>query len=234
MKTAIAYLLSIGSLFIAEPIIGLLFFPLLAYLKRINAELLYWLEGIISTIVSCFAVVLLSTVIFGWLSVEYSLLPIIVMLVLSTINNFSRLARSKGTDRFPMEFSYTIGGTVGFILGALYFIYAVPLKIIISIAAVPVVILLYCLSTSRQKSFPFWKLVSEIPDKAYEWFQNDSCWIIYDPPSGKNEVPDINEYNGGFFLYVPSLNRKITVYGNIDLIEESEKRFIEQYSGGMN
>ena len=130
MKTAIAYLLSIGGLFIAEPIIGFLFFPLLAYLKRINAELLYWLEGIISTIVSCFAVVFLSTGIFGFLSVEYSLLPIIVMFALSTINNFSRLARFKRTDHFPMELSYTIGGTVGYILGALYFIYAVPFKII--------------------------------------------------------------------------------------------------------
>ena len=234
MKTAIAYLLSIGGLFIAEPIIGFLFFPLLAYLKRINAELLYWLEGIISTIVTCFAVVFLSTAIFGWLSVKYSLLPIIVMLALSTINNFSRLARFKGTDHFPMELSYTIGGTVGYILGALYFIYAVPLKIIVSIAAVPVVILLYCLLTSRQKSFPFWKLASEIPDQAYEWFLNDPCWVIYDPPSGKNEEPDRNEYNGGFYLYVPSLGRKITVYGKFDLIEESEKRFIDRYSDDMN
>ena len=234
MKTAIAYLLSIGCIFIAEPIIGFLFFPLLAYLRRIDAELLYWLGGIISTIVSCFAVVFLSTVIFDWLSVEYSILPIIVMLALSTINNFSRLARFKGTDRFPMELSYTIGGTVGYILGALYFIYVVPLKIIVSIAAVPVVILLYCLLTSRQKSFPFWKLASKIPDQAYEWFLNDPCWIIYDPPSGKNEKPDRNEYNGGFFLSVPSLGRKIKVYGKFDLIEESEKRFIDQHSDDIN
>lgn len=234
MKTALAYIFSLGGLFIAEPIIGFLFFPLLAYLKRIDAELLYWLEGIISTIVSCFAVVFLSTLIFDWLSVEYSLLPIIVMLILSTINNLSRLARFKGSDQFFMELSYTIGGSIGFILGTLYFIYNVPLKIIGSIAAVPVFILLYCLSTSRQKSFPFWKLVSEIPDQAYEWFLNEPCWVIYDPPSGKNEVPDKNEYSGGFFLYVPSIGRKITVYGKFNSIEESEKRFISQYSDATN
>ncbi|MDA2935572.1 hypothetical protein MYX82_14740 [Acidobacteria bacterium AH-259-D05] len=103
MKTAIAYLLSIGGSLVVEPVVGFLFFPLLAYLKRIDAELLYWLEGVISTIVSCFAVVFLSTLIFDWLSVQYSLLPILVMLSLSSVNNFVRLALFKGTDRFPME-----------------------------------------------------------------------------------------------------------------------------------
>ncbi len=234
MKTAIAYILAIGGLFVAEPIIGFLFLPLMLYLKRIDAGLLSWLGGIISTMVSCFAVVFVSTVIFGWLSVGYSLLPIILMLALSTINNFSRLSRFKGTYPFPMELSYTIGGTVGYILGALYFIYVVPFKIIISIAVVPVVILLYCLLTSRQKSFPFWKLAAQIPDQAYEWFLNDPCWVIYDPLSGKNEKPDRKEYNGPFFLYTPSLGRKIEVYGKFDLIEKSEKRFIDRYADNMN
>jgi hypothetical protein len=230
MKTALAYLLSIGGLFIVGPIIEFFFLPLLAYIKRINTELLFWLEGIVSTIASCFAVVFLSKVIFGWLSVEFSLLPIIVMLGLSTTNNINRLARFRGTDGFALEFCYTIGGTVGYILGALYFIYFVPLKIIVIIAAVPVTILIYCLLTTRRRSFPFWKLASEIPDLAYEWFQNDPCWVIYDPTTGRNKLPDRKDYSGSYFLYVPSLGRKIQVYGNFNLIEESQKRFLDRYS----
>lgn len=234
MKTVFAYLLSITGLFVMEPI-GLLFFSLLvAYLKKFDAMLLFWLVGIIATIVSYFTVVFLSTVVFDWLSVEYSLLPIVVMLVLSSMRNIGRLARLRGTRRFPMEMSYSIGGTVGFALGAMYFVYAVPLKIVASVAATPMVVLLCCLLTTRTKSFPFWKLASDIPDQAYEWFLNDPCWVIYDPPSGRNEKPDRNEYSGGFLLYVPSLGRRITVYGKFDLIAESEKRFIEQYANDMN
>ena len=238
MKTAIAYLLSIGSPLIVGQIIGLIFFPLLACLKRINAQLLYCLEAIISTIVSCFAVVFLSTAIFGWLSLEYSLLPIIVMFITSIPMNFGRniggVARFEEPHLSLMGLSYIIGGSIGYILGALYFIYAVSLKVIVSIAAVPVVILLFCLLISREKSFRFSNLAYEIPDQAYEWFLNDPCWVIYDPPSGKNEEPDRNEYNRRFRFYVPSLGRKISVFGKFDLIEESEKRFIERYSDDMS
>jgi hypothetical protein len=153
------------------------------------------------------------------------------MLTLSSINNINRLKRFKGTDRYHNELSYTIGDTVGFTLGAMYFLYNIPFGIIVSIAAVPVVILIFCLLISRTNSLPFWKLASNLPDQAYNWFLNDgSCWIIYDPPSGKEKKPEINGYSHGLSLFVPSLGRKITVYGKMSLIEESEKQFLEQYA----
>jgi hypothetical protein len=211
------------------PIVELLFLPALAGLKKIDVKFLFCLEAVISTITSCFAAVLLSSLIFKWLSVEFSVLPILMMLVLSSFNSLSRLGRFRETDRFSIELSYTIGGTIGFILGAMYFVYAVPLRVVVCIAAVPVLILIYCLLTSRQKSFPFWKLASDIPDQAYDWFLNDPCWVVLDPPSGRSEKPDLNQYNGGFFIFVRSLGRKIFVYGRFDLIEDSQRRFIAQY-----
>ena len=42
---------------IGASIVGFLFFPLVTYLKKFDAELLYWFEGIISTIFSYFVVV---------------------------------------------------------------------------------------------------------------------------------------------------------------------------------
>jgi hypothetical protein len=230
MKTAIAYLLSIGGVLVAEPIIVFLFLPLAASLKKRNTELVIWLVALISTIVGSFAVVFLSARIFTWLSVKYSLLPIVVMLAVSALHNLSRLARFQGRRGFPLELSYAIGDAIGFILAAMFFVCLVPLKVILYVAAVPVVILLFCLSTTRQKSFPFWKLAAEIPDKAYEWFLNDPCWAIYDPPSGKIEQPDLKEYNGPCFLHVPSLGRRIKVYGKFDSMEESQKRFMDRYS----
>ena len=176
MKTTIAYLLSIVGLLAVEPTVEFLFLPLVVGLKRIGTEFLCWIAGIIITIVSCFVVVFLSSLIFSWLSVKYSVLPITAMLVLSSLNSVGRLRRFRGTDRFPMELSFTIGGTIGFILGAMYLVYAVPLKTVSAIAAIPIVFLAYCLLTSRQKSFPFWKLACEIPDQAYDWFLNDPCW----------------------------------------------------------
>jgi len=104
---------------------------------------------------------------------------------------------------------------------------------IATIIAMPVAILLYCLFISRSRSFPFWKLAAEIPDQAYEWFQNDACWFIYDPTSGKNKQPDLGKYQVGFYLYVPSLGRTIKIYADFHLIEESQKDFIEKYSNSI-
>lgn len=236
MKTAIAYVaLYIVGLNIVEPIVFLLLSIFLIWLTSLLAPEIAgvaflvpaYLGGIISKIASCFVMVFLATHIFGWLSIQFSLWPIIIIFSLTTYNSLDRLDPAKGKNR-PLEISYLIGETVGYTLGALHFVYAVSFKIVLSIAAIPVFVLLCCLQIPRKKSFPFWELAAEKPEEAYEWFQNDPCWVICDPPAGKNEEPDQTEYVGNFHLYVPSLERTITVWGKISLIEESEKRFIDR------
>ena len=70
MKTILAYAFSILGSLIAVPLIfiflNLFFF---GYIKKNNTDLLYWLRAIISTIITCFIVVFLSTFIFHWLNV---------------------------------------------------------------------------------------------------------------------------------------------------------------------
>ena len=210
----------------------LVLLPLFALGKR-QTQLVGWLVGAISTMVSNFAVVFLSTIIFGWLSLEYSLLPLTVMFVSSSLNVLARLARFRGTEGFALEVSYGVGETSGFILGAMYFVYLVPLKVIVYIATLPVIVFACCLLISRQKTFPFWKLASDMPDEAYEFFLSEPCWAIYDPPSRKQERPSGRDYTGPFFLHVPSLGRRIAFYGKSDLIEESQRRFIERHSNAL-
>ena len=90
--------------------------------------------------------------------------------------------------------------------------------------------LTYLLRTTKQESFPFWKLAAKIPDKAYDWFSNESCWVIYDLEGGYDFKPDKKDYAGPFKLSIPSLEgRTISVYGQINSIEDSQKRFIEKY-----
>lgn len=129
-----------------------------------------------------------------------------------------------------MELSYTIGGTLGFLAGALYFIYAIRFKIVSWIFVIPVLILVYLLRLSKKEYAPFWILAAKIPDEAYDWFSNESCWVIYDPKGGYDFKPDKKDYVGPFKLSIPSLEgRIISVYGQVNNIEDSQKRFTEKY-----
>lgn len=231
MNLYIAYILSLISMPIVASIVGVLFFPLLTYLRKFNAELLYWIEGVISTIFSYFAVVYISKYIFSWLVVDYSILSVLVLFAFLAIHNIGRLIYYYRTDQFMMELSYTVGDTLGFLAGALYFIYSVHFKIVSIIFIIPVLILLYLLLQTKQKSFPFWQLATKVPDTAYDWFTIESCWVIYDPKGGYDSKPDKKDYVGPFRLSVPCLGgRIISIYGQINNIEDSQKRFIEKYS----
>ena len=78
----------------------------------------------------------------------------------------------------------------------------------------------------RAGNVPFWKLASQNPDAAFEWFINEDCWIVVAP---HDNVPG-PDYTGPFRLAVPMLGgRVVKVYGRITEIDDSERRFIEQY-----
>ena len=75
----------------------------------------------------------------------------------------------------------------------------------------------------------FWRAAARLPDQAYEWFQQEDCWVVSDP-SRKPVVKPVPEtdFVGPFSLYVPSLGgRKIVVFGAASEIEQSQARFLD-------
>ena len=77
----------------------------------------------------------------------------------------------------------------------------------------------------RKGNMPFWKLVRQQPDAAFEWFMAEDCWEIVGP---KDSSPG-PDYVGPFRLVVPKAGGPIRVYGRSDEIDDSQQRFIELY-----
>lgn len=72
----------------------------------------------------------------------------------------------------------------------------------------------------------FWKVASQNPDAAFDWFMREDCWIVVSPDES-DPGPD---YTGPFRLAVPKLGGKvIKVYGREGRINDSQQRFIEHY-----
>lgn len=228
MKTAFAYLVAILSTRIMEAVALSLSTPIVL-LKRIDAQPLYWLEAVIVTMMGGFVSVGFTQAVFDWLSVPFSVWPVAIMFAATALHKAGRIMVVRHSSRSPMEWSYAIGGTLGLSVGAAYFVYDASRTTVLSVALIPVVLIAYGILTSRLRSFPFWKVVSELPDEAYDWFTEDPCWSIYDPANGQSVKPNLNDYNGGFPVYVPKLGRRITVYGRFDQIAESEHRFLARY-----
>jgi len=72
----------------------------------------------------------------------------------------------------------------------------------------------------------FWKKAAKNPDFVYKQLLRDDAWII-----GDDTVQvDKNEYDGPFYLYVPSIGKTIKFYGRIDQYEASQNKIEEQLS----
>jgi hypothetical protein len=74
---------------------------------------------------------------------------------------------------------------------------------------------------SKYGGSSFWRLVGKHPDRAYEFFQRESCWFVDALPS------DIarDQLTGPFKVFVPSIGRTINIWGLNPAYLESEKRF---------
>ena len=78
----------------------------------------------------------------------------------------------------------------------------------------------------------FWKAVSGHPEEAYLFFQNNSCFIIFDvkPPGGYLTNLPAGEWEGPFKLYVPSIDKTLTIYGRTPEYQIAQKDFTRNFS----
>ena len=108
------------------------------------------------------------------------------------------------------------------------------LRLLWSFAALPVLVglllgaaLLLYVRSRRSKPPDFWKLASERPDHAYDWFVSHDGWVVVDFDAGRRQKPTGEEFVGPFILRVPKLGgRRVAVYGRRGSMEESEDAFV--------
>ena len=231
MRTFVAYLSAIVSMPITGTLVGLALSPMWAIAKRMDAWIAYRLAALIGTTASSIAMVFVADLIFRGIGVRFGMMAVAVMLTFLTFHNVGRLAKFRGTDGFSLEVAYTLGGFVGMSTGAAVLVWQQPAMVILIVLAVPSMIFLVLLRVSRGKSFPFWNLVSKIPDDAYQWFLKEEAWDVVDPVRANNGPPEPSQaYSGPYLLSVPCLgNRNIRVYGRNDSIEDSQRRFLEDH-----
>lgn len=91
---------------------------------------------------------------------------------------------------------------------------------------------LYYFLILRPGKLTFWRLASKLPNQAYDWFEDEDCWVITEPGSETaQQLRNEEQFVGPFQLWIPKLNnRRINIFGIADEIEASQERFMDKYS----
>ena len=71
----------------------------------------------------------------------------------------------------------------------------------------------------------FWKLAAKLPNEAMNWVSNDPAWIVI---TNEQQKPT-DEFDGPYYLAVPSLDKTVKLYAHHEKIEESQKHFVDKY-----
>jgi len=88
----------------------------------------------------------------------------------------------------------------------------------------------YWLFIIRPGRLDFWKIASKYPDLAYDFFNSNQCWKVFEnglPDDHQNLVPK-EQWTGPFRIWVPKLdNRQILVFGRHPDFEDSQDEFLK-------
>lgn len=94
------------------------------------------------------------------------------------------------------------------------------------VGGIALALLLFARRIMGTGNVPFWKVASQHPDDAFDWFMSEDCWVVLAP----GEKAPGSEFTGPFRLAVPKLGgQMIKVYGRDAEIDDSQRRFMERY-----
>jgi hypothetical protein len=80
---------------------------------------------------------------------------------------------------------------------------------------------------SRVKHPDFWKLASEQPDHAYDWFVSHDGWVVVHFDHRRHRRPTGDDLVGPFILRVPKLGgERVAIYGRRGSMEDSQEVFV--------
>ncbi len=102
------------------------------------------------------------------------------------------------------------------------------MEIIFIVALIALAVIWFIRRTYKAGNPDFWRVAASVPDEAYDWFKAEDCWVIVE--RGSDARPE-GSYTGPFRLAIPKLGGKvIIVYGRENMIDDSQRRFMERYA----
>ncbi len=147
-------------------------------------------------------------------------LAIVFVLLLGT-NTFIRVSdinhRQESGIVMDFIFSHSLWASLTVFAGAVFLVYACFLLWgIFRAFSIPGIM-------------PFWKLVKNYPDEAFQWFLVQEEWEVLPYEFGKNykEQFPCKEWEGPFHLWVPSIGRRVCLFGKVGRYESSREMFIQ-------
>ena len=75
----------------------------------------------------------------------------------------------------------------------------------------------------------FWKIISKYPDIAYDFFQTNKYFKIFNetlPDNYKSIVPK-KYWTGPFRLWVPKINKMVYIFGKYPEFETEQEKFLD-------
>lgn len=88
--------------------------------------------------------------------------------------------------------------------------------------------LFYRIVMVKEGNLSFWKVANSNPDEAYLFFEASAHFTVFiDKPSGgyRNALSD-GDWDGPFKMYVPSIGKSVTIYGQAPMYEAEQEEFL--------
>ncbi len=93
---------------------------------------------------------------------------------------------------------------------------------------VALIVFLYWSIIVKAGNRKFWKIANSNPEDAYRFFDSSHYFTVFiDKPSGgyRNALPD-GDWDGPFKMYVPSIGKSVTIYGQVPEYEAEQEEFL--------
>jgi len=82
----------------------------------------------------------------------------------------------------------------------------------------------------------FWKVVADHPDAAYQWFRQSDAWAVQPHPldNGYEKLFPEEDWAGPFDLWVPSIGKRICIFGKAGYYERTREQFIKKITADIS
>ena len=109
-------------------------------------------------------------------------------------------------------------------------VYVIHKSVLIFAVGAVIFIVGYVYSIRSKGNHVFWSKVRDYPDEAYDWFQDQRSWAVFDQmPDTTQKYFDKKRWMGPFFLTVPKLNnRRVKIFGEVREALESQAEFLKK------
>ncbi|MBI3292027.1 MAG: hypothetical protein HYZ73_04370 [Elusimicrobia bacterium] len=224
MKLLLAYALSLISLPTAALLVFLVTLPLLPFLKQGNKDLRFMFLEFFGSFTSACLALFFSRWVFVWLGFQAGYgLVLFISLVLAFYTAGCYYTKY-GAEEIPSA----LGRAGGILLYVMLALWELPVFVWSVLMSLFLLVGVYLYRLTWEESYPFWSLVSQMPDEAFEWLEKKGGWIVLQNPKDPLPGPR-DQFSGPFRLGVPRLGRTVYLYCHRDQLESSREEFMKVF-----